>query len=305
MKKTLFLLFICSIYLTGCGDTTTIQEIPNTNTLQESDFVLNDPETTESSEIYDTAEESESIAEIEYLSDTSITVLGEKEFETKLLELKAEIYQAEHTNGEILFNNIPWGTNHFSANEQMKEMDGFINMGLQNIPVAFNYLLGLDSGLPAYCYDSDTIGGISWSTLNHMTVAGYEVDECRLLFASVETEDGYILSEENSVLYGAYYVLKDNSDGQNMKEDLLTKLITVYGEPNKIIEYQIQENSDYTEEYIYWYGDNDSVLMLHNNKISYAWLGGENLLNNAIQHAFDEQQEQENEIYGNGDTFGL
>lgn len=304
MKKILFLLFVCSIYLTGCGDTATIQETPDTNTLQESNFVPNDPETTESSEIYDTAEESESIAEIEYPSDTSITVLGEKEFETKLLELKAEIYQAEHTNGEILFNNIPWGTNHFSANEMMKEMDGFIDMGLQNIPVAFNFLLGLDSGLPAYCYESDNIGGISWSTLNHMTVAGYEVDECRLLFASVETEDGYILSEENSVLYGAYYIFKKNLDIQNMKEDLLTKLITVYGEPNKIIEYQINENFDYTE-YIYWYGDNDSVLMLHDNQISYAWLGGEQLLQNAIQNVFDEQQEQENEIYGNGDTHGL
>ena len=189
MKRRLFLLFICSIYLTGCGDTATIQETPNTNTLQESNFVPNDPETTESSEIYDTVIESEANIEIEYPSNSSITVLGEKEFETKLLELKTEINQAEHTSGEILFNNIPWGTNHSSANEKMKEIDGFIDMGLQNIPVAFNYLLGLDSGLPSYCYNSKNIGGISWSTLDHMTVAGYEVDECRLLFASIETED--------------------------------------------------------------------------------------------------------------------
>ena len=80
--------FICSICLTGCGDTATIQKISNTNTLQESDFVSNNPEPTESSGIYDDAGESEPKVENEYSLNTSITVLGEEEFKPNYMNKK-------------------------------------------------------------------------------------------------------------------------------------------------------------------------------------------------------------------------
>lgn len=300
MKIKMLLLFFCSIYITGCGNITTIQEssYANEDMSQETSFEQNNLEKAESKEEI-------SINTIEEGEQNIINVVGKENFNQQLNELKVEIHQAENTNGEITFNKIPWGTNFFSANEMMKEIDGFIDMGLQTIPITINSILGYDDRFPSEYYDLNNIGGIAWSTLDHMNVAGHEVDQCRLVFASVLKEDNYILTEEDSSLYGAYYVFKTYSDEKKINEDLLSKLTIVYGEPNKIIRYQLFPDNDYTEEYIYWYGINDTVLMLHDNQISYIWLGGEELLNNAIQSVICAQQSSENDVYGNGDTSGL
>lgn len=299
MKKYICLFLICCIYLTGCGQSKLVnKESSSDNMPYESDDISDDM-------MNNNAKESDFINEDEIINDMSITVLGDKEFENKILELKEDINQNKRSDIEIRFNNIPWGINYNSVDDAMWKIDGFNGMSLQNIPVPFDNLLGLNSRFSTELYDCENIGGITWCSLDHMTVAGYEVDECRLLFAGIETKEGFVLSEENSVFYGAYYVIKGISDNLKAQEDLVEKLITVYGEPSKTIKYKIAEESDYTIEYMYWFGENGTVLTFYQNTISYVWLGGEELLNDALDYAEKKQQEDAEKVYGDGDTTGL
>ena len=135
------------------------------------------------------------------------------------------------------------------------------------------------------------------------------MSDCAMYFVGIAKDGTYILSDEDSILYAACYRI-ESTNIETAKEDLKTKISSVYGDPDSTREIEPYANAPITEEYIYWYGANDTVLVLSSDEggiitISYVWLGGEELLKNALDSTENAQSEIEEGIYGYGNTSGL
>lgn len=230
----------------------------------------------------------------------------DEDINKEIEKIKEEVKKIGAEKSELLFNGIPWGTNFLSAYEEMKKIDGLCEMGLLAIPISIDSLLGSTVDLVINCNNSKQVGGMTWSILDKMYVAGYEVSECQLLFSSMSTDDGWILSDECSVLYGACYIFEEPSDNSAvMIEDLKNKLCSLYGSPDKVMDYPPFVENGEMRTYTYWYGANNTIIALHDTKISYIWLDGEELLDAALHNVLKMQQEEMESVYGNGDTDGL
>lgn len=305
MKRIIFCSIILCVLLCGCG-----------NDVVSTDSDENDIETIQNS---NSEESTENISEEETKPSESTTerMETEEEFvermESIYLEIKDEATRIGAQKSEILFNEIPWGSNFNDANDILQSKDGFPQtLIMLNVSKSINSMLGIWIEFDERfnnLLNSNNISGMVWSSNKELKVAGYNVDNFTLLFSAIKKGDEYILSNEDSALYAAQYTIKP-VDSKSAKEDFKEKISSIYGEFDAVKEIEPLPNDSMAFEYIYWYGANDTVLVLTVNNggtitISYVWLGGEDLLNAALDNAEKKQKEDAESVYGDGNTDGL
>lgn len=223
------------------------------------------------------------------------------------LSITAPVYA--ETDKEILFRDIPWGTNFNDTCELLPEFElyGSTMEGLNAI--------GTKEVLTGKMYDSSNNydGEISFYAMPVISpdidVAGYPVYGFYLYYTYL-TENGFSLSEDNTVLYGAEYELEEPQDLEATYSDLTNKLSEIYGEPD-----DSYDTANYLAKgtYTCWNGANDTAVALQSYDygdqtsiyVSYAWLKGDELLEKADAAFSDSKKNSEAEVYGNGSTNGL
>lgn len=215
---------------------------------------------------------------------------------------------------EILFMDIPWGTSYSEVNDMHGELDMFPISGDSFMTCSVDeIILGSYQGIDFEYNDINIIGN---AINNEIEVAGYKTQEVKLYFAYNIVDGQLNKTEDESSLYGGQYVFAT----ENLEEtsnDMKNKITSLYGEPHKVItDTDIYENI-YT--YTYWYGQNGTILVmkilnaendttdLYDNEItlSYAWIEGDNLLQNASDWLKNDALEKEKNNYGNDNTNGL
>ena len=220
---------------------------------------------------------------------------------------------------EILFRDIPWGSSYEEVKKVMGEYEfrekgredtetDYVEQLLTDIyPQGFNSdVFTNEGGYGAYAYTKDKID-----------VAGYTSESTCFLFSRNANEDGTITWDnmENLSLYGAYYRIEPVSL-ESATEDLMEKLSSLYGEPDKYIDDSLEYG--YSEDYIYyWYGADDTVVSLASHSygdeakpytyihISYATYKGDEWLHTADDLITQMKQADEAKSYGTGNTNGL
>lgn len=227
--------------------------------------------------------------------------------------VKEDVITVEPTV-EITFQDISWGESFTTVDEKMSNLnlmnisgESFMTMSVDEIT------LGDYKGIDFEYSDINIVG----SALNkEIEVAGYTTSEVQLFFAYVPVDGVLTKTENDSSFYGARYTFEPQ-DLNKMKDDLVTKLSSLYGEPAKTTKDTDIFENEYT--YTYWYGLNDTELVLktldatndttavYTNQImiSYAWRKGDELLQNASNILKKEAQEKESAVYDNADTNGL
>lgn len=308
-KKTVYVIILC-VSLCGCGQNTALDD-PETGKTEivQNINVKNSEASTQN--IADEVDDS-----VEQIANTEKNINTKEEYIQKMKDIYSEIKQEAATIGaekpEILFHEVPWGSDLITGNKSLKEREEIdISLGMMNTPISISFILGIRTKFDTRYTDYsgiDNIGGIAIVLNKEMKVAGYNVEDCTLLFAAIEKDGEYILTNEDSALYAARYKIKP-IDCETAKEDLKTKISSIYGEPDSTKGIASSENSEEANEYIYWYGANNTVLVLSSLDgritISYVWLGGEELLNAALDNAEKKLSEDTESIYGNGNTDGL
>lgn len=311
MKKLIVCAMILCILLCGCE---------RSNTFNDSE--INEMETHQniSTEIMDSVEDvkKEETDSVESTQNKEKHTETREEYIERMKKIYSDIKEEIATIGaekvEILFNEVHFGsclldTINMLKKEDLMELSNFI----MPEPVSVNSMLGIKVPLDDRFYDNkyynNNVGGVVRPSKSGISVAGYETEDCILLFSAIEKDGDYILSDEYSALYAAEYTIKPNNI-KDAKEDLKTKIASIYGEPDSIREIEPNVYTVETIEYIYWYGANDTVLVLYVDDydvlhISYVWLGGEDLLSAALNYAENQLSESAESVYGNGDTSGL
>lgn len=302
MKRMIVCIMIICAILCGCGKEMPLNDSEtNKNETIQSGDVLENTEASTNQEVENSVEIPES--NIEHAETYT------KKMETIYSEAKSEAATMGAEKTEILFNEIPWGSNFETAESKMQQIDGYSKSRLfKGIVRTLEYFLCGDFTNNHGDKSFAEIGGLAKASSENLIVAGYNILECRMYFSGIIKDDKNVLSDEDSVLYAAGYII-EASNTESTKEDLKTKISSIYGEPNNTRDIELYDVST-TQEYIYWYGANDTVLVLTADGggwiyLSYVWLGGEELLNAALDNAESAQSESENDVYGNGDTSGL
>lgn len=213
---------------------------------------------------------------------------------------------------EIVFRDIPWGT---SCTEVEKSWGYMVNVAGEGYKTfsSDDIIIGDYEGID---FEYDDINIISTVLNGEVEVAGYTTSNVKFYFVYVPVDGVLTREEEDSALYGARYefVAKNLEE---MSKDLVRKLTSVYGEPTKVTERKDFRDFEYT--YTYWYGANDTVLALKTIDtesdttglyedeiyISYVWLKGDEMLQEASDLSKQEALEKEAEAYGNDSTGGL
>lgn len=317
MKRTTICIVTLFIMLCGCGNSTPLNDSETVNT----DIVQNEiEEKTENEEFAkDITEEDFTEEEIpmdegnstESIENAENHIESIEEYTERIKntysEIKDEVAAIGAEKQEILFNGIPFGSNYKSSEKKMKKIDGYY-FSILGKPI---YLLSrfacgnkkdrLGRNLIEDLIETD-IGACATANIDNMNVAGYSVKSCKMYFIGVLKDGKCAFSEDDSALYAASYVI-ENSNVESVREDLITKISSVYGEPDSI---RYMEPDTMEQENIYWYGANDTMIVLkpRNEQVSiqYVWLGGEELIN-AVLNA--DKQVEENGVYGDGNTEGL
>lgn len=215
---------------------------------------------------------------------------------------------------EILFGEIPWGTSYTDAENMKQELemypisgDAFKTMSVDAV------LLGDYEGVDFEYGDINIIG----NALNgEIEVAGYKTSEVNLFFSYIPVDGVLTRKEPDSSFYGAQYIFEP-MNLEEMSNDLINKLSSIYGKPDKTTEDADMWSNEYT--YTFWYGANDTELVLKtvDSKddstgfyedeivISYAWRKGDELLQSASDALKNSAIEKESNAYGNDSTDGL
>ncbi|MBR4084158.1 MAG: hypothetical protein IKK33_07730 [Lachnospiraceae bacterium] len=215
---------------------------------------------------------------------------------------------------EILFMNIPWGTSFTKVDEMHGELElwGLSGDSYKTYSVD-DIILGEYEGID-FEYDDINIIGNCFNS--EVEVAGYTTQKVALYFA-YNIVDGTLPKTENeSSLYGGQYIFDtENLDG--MYSDLKDKLTSLYGEPSKTT--QRTDYLDISYTYTWWYGLNNTVVVLKSQDasndttdlfddeitISYAWMNGDELLQNASDCLKQNALNEEESNYGSNNTSGL
>lgn len=215
---------------------------------------------------------------------------------------------------EILFKDIPWGTNYTEVDRALPELNlwtltGDAYMTFSTDEIVLGEYQGID-------FEYSDINIIASAFNGENEVAGYTTSSTSLYFAYVPVDGVLTKTENDSALYGAQYVFTpQNLDA--MSEDLIEKLSSVYGEPSERINDKDMWDNEY--EYVYWYGQNNTELVMkivntqndttgvYDNEIvlSYVWRDGDKLLQQASDILKKEAIQNEEEIYGNDSVEGL
>lgn len=241
-----------------------------------------------------------------------------KTTDSKLSNNETTIEEKEETiniyDKEILFMDIPYGTSFTKVNEMHGELglwaltgDSYKTFSTDEI------LLGDYKGIDFEYGDINIIG----ACLNgEIDVAGYKTKETQLYFAYNIVDGKLPKTEDESSIYGAKYVFS-TEDLEGMHIDLKNKLTSLYGEPSKTTNETDIFKIEYT--YTWWYGQNDTVLVLKTQDtkndttdlyddeitISYSWLNGDVLLQQANDLLKQQEKEKEQSNYGSNNTTGL
>ena len=307
MKRISIYIIVLCILLCGCKSNSSSEDIePNETETTQSNY--------SEEEKYSESNTEEAADSMEETENTEKYIETDEEYIEKLnsiySEIKDEISVLGNKKTEILFNEIPWMSNFAQSEEQMKKNDGYKSGAIFKGVIRSPYYFLCGNGKNNYeGSDYSEIGGITRTVFDEMKIAGYNLSDCAMYFVGIAKNGTYILSDEDSILYAACYTI-ESTDVKTTKEDLKTKISSVYGDPDNTREIEPYANAPITEEYIYWYGANDTVLVLSSDEggritISYVWLGGEELLKNALDSAENAQSESEESIYGDENTSGL
>lgn len=240
------------------------------------------------------------------------------EYEDDIADINSNIENSKKekviSDKEILFKDIPWGTNYTEVDRilpelNMMSMNGEAFRTFSTDEIVLGDYQGID-----FEYNDINIVGICSN--DEMEVAGYTTSDMSLYFAYIPVDGVLTKTENDSALYGAQYVFTpQNLDA--MSEDLIEKLSSVYGEPSERINDKDMWGNEY--EYVYWYGQNNTELVMkivdttndttdvYENEIvlSYVWRDGDKLLQQASDILKQEAIQNEKEIYGNDSVEGL
>lgn len=215
---------------------------------------------------------------------------------------------------EILFKDISWGTSYTEVDRALPELDMWSMNGeafrtfstdeivlgdYQGIDFEYN-----DINIIANCYNEE------------IEVAGYTTSDVHLYFAYIPVDGVLAKTENDSAFYGAQYVFAPQNLNE-MSNDLVEKLSSVYGEPSERIKDKDIWDNEY--EYVYWYGQNNTELVMriadstndttgvYDNEIvlSYVWRDGDKLLQQASDILKQEAIQNEEGVYGNDSVEGL
>jgi len=215
---------------------------------------------------------------------------------------------------EILFRDIPWGTNYTEVDEMLGELNLWALSGESFRTFSTDeIILGDYQGID---FDYNDINIIANAYNGEVDVAGYTTRDVVLYFSYIPVDGILTKTEEDSALYGARYEF-DTQNLNAMSSDLVSKLTSLYGEPSKTTSKSDIYKNEYT--YTYWYGANDTVIVLKTQNtekdttnlyedeiiISYVWLKGDELLQNASDLLKEEAIQKEEDVYGNDSTGGL
>ena len=217
------------------------------------------------------------------------------------------------TDKEILFRDIPWGTNYTDVDNLLGEFnlleiagEGYQTKSIDDI------IYGDYEGIDFKYNDINIIG----SSLNSdVDVAGYTPEQIQVFLSYVPVDGAITHTDEDSALYGAQYEFYPVNIDQ-MESDLKEKLYGLYGEPDD--EKYDTDLFDSSMHYTFWYGANDTELVLKSVKpaetdtltentiyISYIWKKGDELLQTAEDILANDASANEASVSGNGSTNGL
>lgn len=212
---------------------------------------------------------------------------------------------------EILFRNIPWGTDYDDVVSQIPEVAFYPFTGEIYKTYSVDQIITED-GLSFECKDINIRGSAIRGSL---PVAGYQTTDVDLYFAYVPANGVLSKEKEDSAFYGASYEFTPE-DTKGMASDLKGKLTSIYGEASKTT--QEKDLWGGIIEYTYWNGANDTLLVMcvddesasswkstEKIRIVYAWREGDKLLQEASDCLKREAVANEKSKFGNGNTDGL
>ena len=193
----------------------------------------------------------------------------------------------------ILFRGLQWGSSYAQVAEEteLQELSSTTPSGTASL-LWSGESPSYDTGTGSYAYDK---------TGTSPKVAGYQTIYVEFYFASLPDENGYLPVDEEgwiladpecTALYAAVYGMY-GEDQEEIYEDLVHKLTSLYGEADLS-----------TEEATVWYGAEGTMVSLRkvnyrvrnavNVSITYACTSGDEWLNaaqDAVDKAFSENTE--------------
>lgn len=200
----------------------------------------------------------------------------------------AEMLEKEQlSEKEILFRNIPWGTS-FSEIETQNPVWGLYSYGGDFYDVkSVSNILTFSGYTKQYEFTDIRIYGDAEN--GAVNVAGFTTTDIRLFFARLPVEGILSKEEKDTALYGARYEFENMDNIDAMEAELIRKLTQLYGVEGTV---SVMDGwSGTSEKYVYWYGANQTAVCLKTVRaknadedslyISYAWLRGDELLQNA------------------------
>ena len=221
------------------------------------------------------------------------------------------------TDKEILFRNVPWGTNYEDTKAMIPELDLYPmhSEGMDQAPIID--VISKDKSYILKEFKNTHINIISHPFSNReIEVAGYTTSNVSLYFAFSIDGDTLPQDTEHSKLYGARYEFEP-VDLQSASSDLKDKLSSLYGDPDD--EKSSTDFSKTSRTSIYWNGANNTQVVLTSFDssqspysfakdeiyISYLTTDGDKWLHEADDFLSDKLLEEENAQAGNGNTDGL
>lgn len=216
---------------------------------------------------------------------------------------------------EILFRDIPWGTNYTDVDNQHGDFGLWPISGDSYITPSVDAVL-LDDQYEGLRFEYGDINIVGNTMDFAPEVAGYTPDEVVLYFAYTVNDGIVNKTEQESAFYGATYRF-ESMDLESMSNDLVSKLTSLYGQPDENTDDKDMWGNVYT--FTHWSGTNDTELTLKTTdssedstgfysdeiSISYAWRKGDELLQAASDALKSEAKGAEAENYGNSNTDGL
>ena len=189
---------------------------------------------------------------------------------------------------EITFRGVPFGANWAEFRNTLDVMKDVYPQGFGPGYAYISYRIDdiVLNGYAGFNEDPlavDTIfygnGFDSYFRMTKTLVAGYELYSAAPFFVRPVVEGAIVTDDDAAIFYAAYYEFTNCDD--DMEADLNAKLTSLYGTPESITDEQGNNR-------IIWHGANDTEVILcrcnfgHNIRITYAWLGAEALIDEAL-----------------------
>ena len=214
----------------------------------------------------------------------------------------------------ILFQNIPWGTDYTSVDNTLSDLklwqikgEAFDTKPMEDI--TWNRYIGKTK------FEYTDINIIAHAFNKEMNVAGYTTSDIVLYFAYTPVDGVLTHEDKDTALYGATYQFEP-ADTDSMVSDLKSKLISIYGEPNRA-----GSDTDFVKnsyEITVWTDTNGGVLVLGVQHapsdstlykdtiwISYIYSEADNWLQAASDAEKAAALAAQSAVSGNGDVSGL